>query len=146
VTSNELLVRARELTREGRGLDALALLERAVEREPDNAAYLSELAALYALERGQVRRGLELSQEAVDKSPNNADIYFNLARIYLKGGYKIEALHVIDSGLAKNPDHPGLCELLITLGVRRRPLLRSLPRRHPLNHLLGWLATRLGLR
>ncbi len=138
--------RANELWNEGKGLDALVLLEQAFELDPDDAQSLSRLALLYALERGQIRRGLELSQEALDKDKSDPEIYLNLARIYLKNGQKAEAIHVLRAGLERAPEHAGLSTTLGSLGVRKRPVVDALPREHPLNRMLGRVATWLGLR
>ncbi len=133
---------ARQLFAEGRRLASLAACERALELDREAPAAVSFYAMLIALERGQVRRGLELSQEAMEKIPEDPEAYLNLARIYLKDGRKQEAVHCLNAGLEREPQHKGLLGELKRLGIRKDPVLGFLPRSHPLNRWLGRLRHR----
>ncbi len=137
---------ALSLLADDRLLAALPLVEEALQQSPDNALYLSYYAMLIALERGQVRRGLELSQAALERGGELADIHFNTARIYLKAERKQEAIYCLRAGLERQKDHPGIIATLRQLGIRRRPVLPFLPRKNLLNKYLGLLAHRLGRR
>jgi Flp pilus assembly protein TadD len=142
----ELYEQAKAYRRDGDALRALQTLERAAALEPENPRVLSELAVLVAIERGQIRRGLELSQVALEHDAKDPETYLNLAQIYLKAGNKTEAVHCLREGLKIAPRHHGIIANLGALGIRRPPVFKSLPRSHPLNHLTGLVLHRLRLR
>ncbi len=137
---------ARELMDAGKGLDAIRCVENAVELAPDNPAYVSLLGLLIARERGQLKRGLELAHQAVEQGERDPDLCLNLASIYVKADRRDEAVRWIDAGLERSPGHEGLMQQRVALGIRRPPVLRFLPRAHPVNKMLGLMAARLGLR
>jgi predicted Zn-dependent protease len=144
--ANDLRRRADDFFTAGQTLEALRLYEQLVEHDLSDAVRMSRLALLYALERGQIRRGLEICQEALEKDKTAPEVYLNLARVYLKAGQKAESIHVLHAGLEQAPDHADLAATLASLGVRRRPVMPALPRGHLVNRVLGRFATWLGLR
>jgi len=93
---------------------------------------------LVALEK-EIERGLSFCRRAVEQAGHRADFYFNLGKAYLLLNQKAEAIETFQDGLEIDDD-PRLFRELERLGVRRRPLLSFLPRRHVLNRYLGlWL-------
>ncbi len=145
-SARELFELARELMGQGNCLDALKCAERAMHHEPRNPAYVSLFGLLIARERGQLKRGLELAEKAVEDGGFDPDLCLNVASIYLKAERRADALRWIEAGLERSPGHAGLEQERSVLGVRRPPVLRFLPRSHPLNKLLGLVGSRLGLR
>jgi len=145
-SADSLFGMARELMASGKGLDAVRCAEKAVELAPDNPAYVSLLGLLIARERGQLKRGLELAHQAVERGERDPDLCLNLASIYVKAERRDEAVRWIDAGLERAPAHEGLRDTRKKLGVRRPPVLRFLPRNHPVNKMLGLMARRLRLR
>ena len=75
--------------------------------------------------------------KAIEKMPDRADFYLNLGRIYVKGGYKKEAVEMFRKGIRIDPENRDLLGLLKKLGIRRKPLFSSLPRGHFLNKFTG---------
>jgi len=132
-----------ELLSQDRTLEALGCLERAYQVNPDSAEIMSYFALLNALERGQIRRSVELCRLAIARQPGRPDFYVNLGRVHLKGHQKKEAVEAFREGIRAAPDDPDLQEYLGRLGVRRRPFFPSLPRGHFVNKVLGLMAHRL---
>lgn len=130
----------------GRGIEALALFEAAIEIERrygssrPQARYLSFYGLCLALESGRIREGSEFCRQAIALEFYNADLYWNLGRVMLSGGRRRDAWDILRKGLALQPGHMGLRREMARMGFRRRPLIPFLSRRHPLNVLLGRLA------
>jgi tetratricopeptide (TPR) repeat protein len=85
-------------------------------------------------------RALELCRDAAKEEFFNPILYHNLARVHLAFGFKAEAIRYLRRGLMIDPACTPIREELARLGVRRRPVLGFLRRRHVLNRLFGrWL-------
>ena len=125
-------------------LSALSLLERALKLE-DRACWYSYLGYCIAKERGQQRKGLEFCHKSLEAEPGNPEHYLNLGRVHLLAGDRVEALRLLREGMTWG-DHPGIRQLLESLGSRKPPVLPALSRNHPLNKYLGIILGRLGLR
>lgn len=74
----------------------------------------------------------------------NPDLYENGARVCLVSGCKADAIRCLQRGRMSDPSHTGILGLFRELGLRRRPLLRFLPRGHPGNVWLGQVRQALG--
>lgn len=129
---------------EGQLIAALSCLEKSLQASPSPLAR-SYLGVCIAAERGQVNRGIALCGEAIAAEPGNPTHHLNLARILIRAGRKTEALAALRCGPAAG-EHAEIRVLLEQLGTRRPPPFPALPRRHPLNRMLGLLLSRLGLR
>jgi Flp pilus assembly protein TadD len=105
----------------------------------------SNLAFCLARERRQVQKAILLCNEALTVEPANTVHYLNLGRIYLLSGKKDAAIQTFRQGLkvGKNAE---IVSQLRNLGLRRDPVLSTLPRNHPLNRYLGLILHRLGWR
>lgn len=145
-TPAAMFARARALLDAGETLEALALLERVHEAEPDNPRYSSWLGLLLAQERGQTKRGLELCGAALERDTDEPAHFMNFARVLLKSGSKREAIDVLRDGMRAHPDDEPLSGALVELGIRKPPPFRSLERSHPVNKYLGLFLARIGLR
>jgi len=127
----------------GRGLEALALFEAALELErrfgarTPQARYLSFYGLCLGLEGRQPREGAELCRQAVGLEFFNADLCWNYGRVLLLNDRRKEAYAAFLKGLSVQRSHQGILRDLGRMGWRRRPLLPFLPRRNRLNVALG---------
>ena len=144
--ARECFERACGLMDGGNNLAALAWVEQALAQAPEEPSYQSCFAVLIALERGQVRRGLELAQAAADRAGREPSLCLNVATIHLKAEQRAQAIEWLRAGLARDPTNDDIKKRLAALGVRRPPVLGFLPRANPINKVLGLIAARLGLR
>ena len=138
----------------GHGHEGFEHLSRAYLTDPQNARYRSSYAMALAFVRGQFLGAVELARAAVRQEFYNPELYLNLARIYLAFDFKADAIRFLRRALMVDPENEAVNAKLATLGVRRRPPLRFLPRGHMLNRFLGraharvmgrattWVATR----
>jgi predicted Zn-dependent protease len=139
-----LFDRAVDALAAGETPSALALVERALKLN-DNRSWYSFLGYCMAKERGQVKKGIELCNASLEVEPQNPVHYLNQARIQLVSGDKNEALRFLREGMAQGGS-PGIVALLDQIGTRNPPVLSFLPRKNPVNRLLGLLLERTRLR
>jgi predicted Zn-dependent protease len=132
------------LFKAGNILRALGHFEKAMAEHPTSLC-ASYYAFCMAKERGHVKKGIALCREALEKDPATPVHYLNLARIHLLGQNKDDAITVLREGMQHSPD-PELKDLLDHIGVRKPPVVSTLPRNHPINRYLGLILSRLGLR
>jgi tetratricopeptide (TPR) repeat protein len=136
------------LTR-GRGREALALFEAAIEIEKrcgiarPQARYLSFYGLCLAIEKKQLNEGIRFCQEALNHEFFNPDLCCNLGRLLYRAGRRRDAYDVLLKGYTLQPNHQGIFEELARMGVRRRPVVGFLSRNNPINVVLGKL-TRAG--
>lgn len=129
----------------GRGLEALALFEAALEVErrlgarAPQARYLSYYGLSLALENGQSREGAELCRQAIALEFFNADLCLNYGRVLLANDRRKEAHAAFLKGLSVQKNHQGIIRELARMGWRRRPVLPFLGRNNPVNVILGRL-------
>jgi tetratricopeptide (TPR) repeat protein len=127
----------------GRGLEALALFEAAIEVErrlgarTPQARYLSFYGLSLATEGGQPREGAELCRQAISLEFYNADLCLNYGRVLLSTERRKEAFEIFLKGLKVQKSHQGILRELGRMGWRRRPVLPFLARRNPINVALG---------
>jgi hypothetical protein len=77
--------------------------------------------------------------------PAQAVHYLNLGRVHLAAGQKAAAIRTLRKGLRFGRSRSIIQELK-KLGIRKAPVVASLPRDHPVNKHLGLLFKRLGVR
>ncbi|MFO7983866.1 MAG: tetratricopeptide repeat protein [Desulfuromonadales bacterium] len=128
----------------GNTVMALMSLEKAValQRTPEGCAWLGYCLAK---ERGAFGKALELCRAALETAPRNPDLYLALGKVYLSAGRKGQALNALRKGL-KMGRNDEIIGVLRNLGVRRQPVLSSLPRENPVNIYTGLLLHKLGMR
>ena len=136
-TAEEHYRRGCELLSQGRTAEAFEYFRTAHSLDSSNARYRSCYGLGLALVERRFNEGLELCRSAAKEEFFNPDLYHNLARVHLAFGFKAEALRYLRRGLMIDATHSGMLDDLSRLGVRRLPVLRFLPRRHPLNRWLG---------
>ncbi len=133
--------------KEGRYLDAYKPLRQALLAygEFNVQDVPSELLSYYglcliALEKDE-DRGLTFCRRAIDAAGHRTDLYWNLGKAYLLLNRKTAAIAAFERGLDIDDD-PRLFDELVRLGIRGRPPIPFLPRRHFINRCLGMLRMR----
>lgn len=127
----------------GRGLEALALFEAAIELErrhghgSPQARYLSYYGLCLAVESRRPREGVRFCKQAIARESYNPDLYLNLGKAYLAAERRKEAWEVLSQGLTMAPSHSGILRQMERMGTRRRPALPFLGRSNPLNVAIG---------
>ena len=126
----------------GRHAAALDHFRSAHRLDPASARYRSFYGLCIGLEESRFDRALELCRAAAKEEFFNPVLYHNLARVHLVFGFKAEAIRYLRRGLMIDPANASIREALARLGVRRRPVLAFLRRRHLLNRWFGRLLRR----
>jgi tetratricopeptide (TPR) repeat protein len=137
VTAEESYRRGRDLLDRGETQAALEQFRTAHSVDPTHPRYRSFYGLALALVERRFDRALELCRSAAKEEFFNPELYHNLGRVHLAFGFKAEAIRYLRRGLMIDPGNAAMLEELRALGVRRRPVLSFLPRRHPMNRLLG---------
>jgi tetratricopeptide (TPR) repeat protein len=140
----KLIERGVAAAEQGNTLDALFHLESAG-RSGSTPRLSSYLGYCLAKERREFKRAAELCLEALKEEPAQAVHYLNLGRVYLAAGQKAAAIRALRRGVKFGKSRPIIAELK-KLGIRKEPVVASLPRSHPVNKHLGLLFKRLGMR
>jgi tetratricopeptide (TPR) repeat protein len=143
VTAEEHFRRGRELLDEGQDREACDHFRTAHQVERANPRYRSYYGLGLALVDRRFDRALELCRSAAKEEFFNPELYHNLARVHLAFGFKAEAIRYLRRGLMIDPGHAGMRLGLADLGLRQSPVLSFLPRRHPVNRLLGRVRGRI---
>jgi tetratricopeptide (TPR) repeat protein len=127
----------------GRGLEALALFEAALELErkqgsrTPQARYLSYYGLCLARDGRQPREGAELCRQAIALEFFNADLCWNYGQVLLLSDRRREAFSAFVKGLSVQKNHQEILRELGRMGWRKRPVLGFLPRTNPINVALG---------
>lgn len=143
VNTKHLLETAMTQIEEERYVDALPLFAKLLEREPRSARLRSYFGLCLAIAEKRFEEGLEQCQAAAKQEFFNPELYLNLARLHLAFGFKAEGVRFIRRGLMIDPSNEALRRAQRNLGARVSPVLSFLPRKHPLNRLLGRVRSRL---
>lgn len=128
---------------EGRGLEALALFEAALELDRQlgahtpQARYLSYYGLSLAQEGSHPREGAAFCRQAIDLEFFNADLFFNYGRVLLLSDRRKEAFAVFVKGLSIQKNHQEILKELRRMGWRRPPVVAFLARGNPINVALG---------
>ncbi len=117
--------------------EACKEFEKAYKIDRDNATAMSYYGLCSALERAKIGLGLELCTKAIKKDFHKPEHYLNLGRVYLTAGNKKGAITVFLKGLRFAPNDKGLNDILVEIGVRKRPVIPFLNRSNPINRFLG---------
>jgi len=144
-TAEEHYRQGRELLEAGRPAEALEHFRAAHRLDRSSPRYASYYGLGLALVERRFNRAVELCRTAAKQEFFTPDLYHNLARVHLAFGFKAEGLRYLRRGLMIDPGHRGIVEELARMGVRQRPVLEFLPRRHFLNRWLGRVRRTMGL-
>ena len=126
----------------GRYASALDHFRAAHRLDPNSARFRSFFGLSIGLAESRFDRALELCRAAAKEEFFNPVLYHNLARVHLAFGFKAEAIRYLRRGLMIDPASASIRAELARLGVRRRPVLSFLRRRHLLNRWFGRLLRR----
>jgi tetratricopeptide (TPR) repeat protein len=113
------------------------LFEKAYKLDRENPLYMSYYGMSAALRWGKIGLGIELCTKAVKKEFFKAEHYLNLAKVYVAADNKKGAITVLRKGVRFDPENAGIHDMLMELGVRKRPIIPFLKRSNPVNRLLG---------
>ena len=141
-SAEEEFRRGRELHEQGKHAEALERFRTAHRLDPRSAVYRSYLGVAVAHAERRFHQALELCRSAAKEEFFNPELYLNLARVHMAFGFKSEGIRYLRRGLMIDPSHAELNATLRRLGQRRAPVVEFLPRRHPVNRLLGRLRHR----
>jgi tetratricopeptide (TPR) repeat protein len=131
---------------------ALKLLNIALELYPNEPLILSYCGCLEAILNKNYTHGIEICSKAIklikEKMPYGHEFYYpvlylNLGRTYLASGNKKYAVEAFQKGLIFDDDNKDLLQEIKRLGLRRKPIVRFLPRSHPINKYIGVMLHRL---
>lgn len=122
--------------------EALLAFKGALFLRPDYPSYMSYAGLCMALSGYQPREALDLCQSAVRREFYRPELYLNLGRALLAVGNPRKAHKAFVQGLVLDREHAALGAELKRMGLRRRPILPFLGRRHVLNRWLGKLLRR----
>lgn len=146
-TAENSFSRGLEALEAGKGVEALALFEAAIEIEKraiggarPQPRYLSFYGLCLARVANRPRSGLAFCREATTLEFFNPDLFCNLGRVLLDVDRRKEAYRAIVDGLTLQPNHAGLRRELEKMGRRRRPAVPFLARSNPINVVLGRLS------
>jgi tetratricopeptide (TPR) repeat protein len=137
VTAEEHYRRGRDLLSLREAPGALEHFRTAQQLDRANPRYRSYYGLGLALVDRRFDEALELCRSAAKEEFFNPELYYNLARVHLAFGFKAEAIRYLRRGLMIDPGNAEMADELQRLGMRLRPVLGFLPRRHPVNRMLG---------
>ena len=117
--------------------DALTHFQEAALLEPHARGYLSYLGLATAHAQRKYSDAEQLCRRAIEAEYHRPEHYHNLAEVFALAGRKADAIKSYNQALSWNPNYEPSQDALRKLGVRRAPVLTSLPRSHPINVFLG---------
>lgn len=94
--------------------EAVELIKKALEKSPENGAYLDSLGWAY-FKQGKLTAALEHLEKAVSYIPNSVEIQDHLGEVYLKVGYKKKAIAAWRKAIQLEPDNAEIQEKLMRL-------------------------------
>lgn len=109
----------------------------AYELQPNNPRFRSYYGLCLGLVERRFKTALALCQSAAQEQYYDAELLHNLGRLHLAFGFKAEGVAYLRQGIRLDASNVEIFEELQDFGIRRPPVLPSLPRRHWLNRLLG---------
>jgi len=107
--------------------------------DPTSPRIRSYYGLCLALAERRFDKALHLCRSAAKEEFFNPLLYHNLALVHLSFGFKAEGIRYLRRGLMIDPGNELIATSLQDLGMRRRPPLHFLSRRHALNRWLGGL-------
>ena len=123
--------------RGGDAQKALPHLRTALNCEPQNPFYISYVGLALAASEQKWAEAEKLCHSAMRMNRRHAQLYLNLAEVYVAADRRQDAADILVRGLHYAPHDVRLKMALDHLAVRRRPVLRFLPRTHSINRLVG---------
>jgi Flp pilus assembly protein TadD len=125
------------LRQDERVYEAVTVFERAWRTRPLEARYASYYGLSLALSGGRLRDAEALCEHAVKLDSSRSDLFCNLGRVRLLRKDRRGAYGAFKRGLSVDRNDRFIRHEMSKMGERRSPVLPFLPRRHPLNKVLG---------
>jgi predicted Zn-dependent protease len=122
------------------------LLREGLAREPDHPECRAYLAICLAAGRRKYVTAERIAKNLLAKNAYDPTAYYALGRINLLGGRRSMAFRHFARARALAHGDKGMEAAVDRMDPRRPPVLRALPRSHPLNVLLGRLRAACGRR
>jgi predicted Zn-dependent protease len=125
--------------------DATVFFKRAIDvdlarnRSKPDLRYLSYYGLSLARAGMSTAEAISICRQTVRRHKNHPVLWLNLGRVYIIAGKKQRALEALDRGTQLAPGNRVLANELAQLDRRSDPVLRMLPRSHPVNVALGKL-------
>jgi len=147
-SAEESFRKGMSLLKRGRGREAMAFFEAAIELErrmgdgPPQARYLSLYGYCLGTIGRQRHEGIRFCREATELEHYNPDLHCNLGRVLIAAGRRKDAHQSFLRGLRIQSDHREIIRSLKQMGIRRRPPVPFLDRGNPLNVFLGRMRKR----
>lgn len=119
------LLRVQLLTEAGRDAEALAVVRKAGQANPDSSELVEVEVRLLARQK-QMKQALETAQKAAKRWPNNAEVFFLLGSLQDETGDKKAAFKTMEQLIALHPDnYQALNYVGYTLAEENRDLDRA---------------------
>jgi predicted Zn-dependent protease len=132
--------------------DATVFFKRAIDvdlarnRSQPDLRYLSYYGLSLARAGMSTAEAISICRQTVSRHKNHPVLWLNLGRVYLVAGKTQRALEALDRGAQLAPGNRVLAEELAQLERRSSPVIRRLPRSHPINIALGKLRRSMRIR
>ena len=123
--------------RDGEYKNAVELLRRAVDLDPENPYYVSYYGLSLAHSEAKWAEAEQLCHTALCRNRRQAQLYLNLAEVYASSDRRQAAADTLSRGLRHLPHDARLQEAFGRLVTRRTPVLAFLPRTNAINRSLG---------
>src|SRR5258705_11970161 len=108
--------------------DALNPFLEASMLEPDARGYLSYLGLATAHAKRKFSDAEHLCRRAIEAEYHRPEHYYNLGEVYVLAGRKADPIKTFNQALSWNPSHDAAHDAPRKLGVRRPPVVPTLPR------------------
>ncbi len=110
---------------------------------PYHTECLAYMAICVALGQKDFTKAQQIAKEIIQNNPDDARAYYALGRINLMADHRGIAFYSFRKSRTLAGEDENIYEDLEKIEPRRSPVLPFLGRRHPANHILGWLRARL---
>jgi len=130
-------IKGKEMLRDGNVNGAYKNFYKAYSADMGKPEYISFYGMTAALGKGEIKLGLELCTRAIKMEFYKPEFYVNLAKVYDKAGNKKGAITALKKGAKYDTKGEEVHNMLVELGVRKRPIIPFLKRSNPINKILG---------
>lgn len=130
-------IKGKELLRDGKLSNSCKNFYKAYSSDQSRPEYISYYGVTAALSKGEIKLGLELCTRAIKMEFYRPEFYVNLAKVYETSGNKKGAITALTKGAKYDTKGEEIHNMLVELGVRKRPIIPFLKRGNPLNKMLG---------
>jgi tetratricopeptide (TPR) repeat protein len=113
------------------------LLRQALERSPEHSECLAYLAICLAAGKRRYMTAEKLAKQVILEHPYSAQGYYALGRVNLHGSRRKEAFRLFQKAQRLVLGDHALSNELKGADPRRAPVIKALPRNHPVNIFLG---------